>query len=80
MARDDRAELLRTQAVASVLDALKACQVNVYGNDALVGGVTLDNASQVNSRTYWHEQDGTRYLYDTTVTVVVNRQEVPRAG
>lgn len=78
--RDAREQLLRTQAVTHVLAALGACQVNIYGNESQVGGVTLDNESQVNSRTYWFDQDGTRYLYDTTVTVVVHRREVPRAG
>lgn len=72
---DERGELLRTQAVTQVLAALGAAQVTVFGNDTHVGGVTLDNESQVNSRTAW-AVDGKRYIYDVTVTVAVNRQEV----
>lgn len=73
---DDRSELLRTQSVMRVLEALGAGQVSVYGNDASAGGVFLDNGEQVTSRTYWHV-DGTKYEYSVHVSVEVTRREVP---
>lgn len=75
MAADDRCELLRTQTVTHVLSALGAAHVHVYGNDAMAGGVFLDNEQQATSRTYW-TVDGTKYEYSVRVSVDVTRRAV----
>jgi hypothetical protein len=54
---DDRAELLRTQAVQACLSAMGAADVRVTGNEPWAGGVTLDSADTMTSRTYWRVGD-----------------------
>lgn len=72
---DDRAELLRTQAVQSIVGALGGARVNVYGNDPAAGGVFLESEREVCSRTYWAVGDE-RFEYQVFVTVDVHRRKV----
>ena len=75
-----RSELLRTQAVTSLLAALGGLEVHTYGNDpAAAGGVFLQDDRTVSRVTYWTEDDGKRVQYDVRVSVDVYRWEVPRA-
>lgn len=77
---DNREELLRSQAMLRVMDAMGMAQVHTHGNDSMAGGVYLDNESAVRSRTYWTDRDGTRYVYDVRVGVEVTRTVVTRDG
>lgn len=71
MAADDRAELLRTQAMEACLQALGAAQVRVSGNEPFAGGVTLDGADTLTSRTYWAVAGSGRREYRVRVRVDV---------
>jgi len=72
---DDRCELLRTQAVQHIVNALGGAQVSVYGNEVTAGGVFLDSEREVTSRTYWRVGDE-RFEYAVQVSVDVHRRKV----
>jgi hypothetical protein len=76
---DDRTELLRTQAMQTCLTAMGAARVSVYGDDAVAGGVFLDDENRLTSTTYW-TIDGRRYRYDVQVRVDVTRGPVGATG
>jgi hypothetical protein len=73
---DPQSELLRTQAVTTILSAMNAASVNVYGlglNDW--NGVVLEDETTVSSYSHFH-RDGQKYRYETRVRVDVYRKPV----
>lgn len=74
---DDRAELLRTQAMQACLGAMGAANVSVHGNELLAGGVILESRGELTSTTYWRIGDD-RWQYEVTVTIGVDRRKVER--
>jgi hypothetical protein len=74
-ATDDRAELLRTQAMQACLSAMGAATVAVYGNEPAVRGVVLESRGELTSTTYWRIGDD-RWQYEVTVRVDVDRRKV----
>ncbi|MEU0788032.1 hypothetical protein ABZ341_41700 [Streptomyces sp. NPDC006173] len=75
-----RSELLRTQAVTSVLSALGGLEVHTFGHDSWADGcgVFLQDDRTVSRMTYWGEDGGKRVQYEVRVSVDVYRSEVPR--
>lgn len=73
---DDRAELLRTQAVSSLLSALGALEIHTYGNNSDIGGVFLQDDRTVSRVVYWREDGGKQVQYDVRVSVDVHRREM----